>query len=63
MFYERHSGVPLPGVQSTPEQIGKTLAVVAGVGAAAHAGLVALKHGRMPRDAAKEEDDSTTGGR
>jgi hydrogenase small subunit len=61
-FYERQSGVPLPGVQSTPEQIGKTLAVVAGVGVAAHAGLVALKHGRMPKDAAKE-DDSTTGGR
>ncbi|MBI2839140.1 MAG: hydrogenase small subunit [Acidobacteria bacterium] len=35
-FYERLSMVPLPGVESTPDQIGKTAAVVAGVGVAAH---------------------------
>ena len=37
-FYQRLSAVPLPGVESTPDQIGKTAAVVAGVGVAAHFG-------------------------
>jgi hydrogenase small subunit len=36
-FYNRLSGVPLPGVESTPEDIGKVAAVAAGVGIAAHA--------------------------
>lgn len=37
-FYQRLSAVPLPGVESTPDQMGKTAAVVAGVGVAAHFG-------------------------
>jgi hydrogenase small subunit len=37
-FYQRLANVPLPGVESTPDRIGKTVAVVAGVGVAAHFG-------------------------
>ncbi len=36
-FYNRLSSVPLPGVESTPEEIGKIAAVAAGVGVGAHA--------------------------
>ena len=35
-FYERLSTVPLPGVDSTPDQIGKVAAIGAGAGVAAH---------------------------
>jgi hydrogenase small subunit len=37
-FYQRLANVPLPGVESTPDRIGKTAAVLAGVGVAAHFG-------------------------
>lgn len=37
-FYQRLSAVPLPGVESTPDQIGKVAAIAAGVGVAAHFG-------------------------
>jgi len=36
-FYERLGSVPLPGVDSTPEEIGKVAAVAAGIGVGAHA--------------------------
>jgi hydrogenase small subunit len=35
-FYNRLTTIPVPGIESTPDQIGKTLTVVAGVGVAAH---------------------------
>jgi hydrogenase small subunit len=35
-FYERLSSIPIPGIESTPNQIGKTLTTIAGVGVAAH---------------------------
>ncbi|MGC9972029.1 MAG: hydrogenase small subunit [Bryobacteraceae bacterium] len=35
-FYERLSSIPIPGVESTPDQIGKTLAILTGVGVGAH---------------------------
>lgn len=35
-FYEQVSGVPVPGIESTPEHIGEAAAVVAGVAVAAH---------------------------
>jgi len=35
-FYERLSGIPIPGIQSTPDTIGKVAAIAAGVGVAAH---------------------------
>ncbi len=42
-FYERLSSIPVPGIESTPQKIGKTLAVAAGVGAAVHFGAFAAK--------------------
>ncbi len=42
-FYERLSSIPVPGIESTPQKIGKTLAVAAGVGAAVHFGAFAVK--------------------
>jgi len=35
-FYQRLSSIPLPGIDSTPDQVGKTLATLTGIGAAAH---------------------------
>ena len=35
-FYNRLTTIPLPGIESTPDQIGKTLTVLAGAGVAAH---------------------------
>ncbi len=35
-FYERLSSVPVPGIQSTPDTVGKTLTVLTGVGVGAH---------------------------
>jgi hydrogenase small subunit len=35
-FYQRLSNVVVPGIDSTPDQIGKTLTVVAGLGVGAH---------------------------
>jgi hydrogenase small subunit len=35
-FYQRLSNVVVPGIDSTPDQIGKTLTVIAGVGVGAH---------------------------
>jgi hydrogenase small subunit len=35
-FYQRLSNVIVPGIESTPDQIGKTLTVIAGAGVAAH---------------------------
>lgn len=36
-FYQRLGNLPLPGVESTPNEIGKYAAIAAGVGVAAHA--------------------------
>ena len=35
-FYQRLSAVPLPGIEATPNELGKTLAVLTGVGVGAH---------------------------
>jgi hydrogenase small subunit len=44
-FYQRLSAVPIPGIESTPDAIGKTAAVVAGVGVAAHFASWAVRQG------------------
>ena len=43
-FYERQSGIPLPGVESTPETIGKVAAGVTGAAVAAHLTAVVVKN-------------------
>jgi len=35
-FYQRLGNIPVPGIDATPDQVGKTLAVLTGLGAAAH---------------------------
>jgi hydrogenase small subunit len=35
-FYQRLSAIPVPGIESTPDEIGKVAAIGAGVGVAAH---------------------------
>jgi hydrogenase small subunit len=35
-FYQRLSSIPVPGIESTPQQIGTVLAVATGVGAGLH---------------------------
>ncbi len=42
-FYERLSGIPIPGIESTPDRIGKTVALVAGAGVAAHFAAFAVR--------------------
>ncbi|MHC4991003.1 MAG: hydrogenase small subunit [Planctomycetota bacterium] len=42
-FYKRLSGVPIPGVESTPDRIGQVVALTIGGLAAIHAGSIAAK--------------------
>jgi hydrogenase small subunit len=42
-FYSRLSGIPLPGVESTPEQVGKAVALTIGGAIAVHAGISTVK--------------------
>lgn len=44
-FYQRLSGIPIPGIESTPDQIGKVAAVAAGVGVTAHFAAFLAKKG------------------
>ncbi len=44
-FYDRLASIPVPGIEATPELIGKTLAVAAGVGVAAHFTSFMVKRG------------------
>lgn len=44
-FYSRLAGIPLPGVESTPDQIGKTAAIAAGAGVAAHFAAFLVRKG------------------
>jgi hydrogenase small subunit len=51
-FYQRLSNVLVPGIESTPDQIGKTLTVLAGAGATAHFASYLARRGMK---AAKEK--------
>lgn len=44
-FYQRLSNIPVPGIESTPDAIGKTLTVLSGAGIAAHLVSVAARKG------------------
>jgi len=55
-FYDRLSSIPIPGIESTPEQVGKTLAVIAGGAAVLHAGSMVVKK------IASKGDDAAAGG-
>jgi len=51
-LYQRLASVELPGIESTPDKIGKTLAAVTAVGVAAHLGSFLVRKGSQK---AKEE--------
>jgi hydrogenase small subunit len=59
-FYNRLSGIPVPGIESTPDQIGKVAAVAAGVGVAAHYASYLVRKGiekvKAPAPAAKSPE-------
>jgi hydrogenase small subunit len=42
-FYQRLSNIPVPGIESTPDSIGKTLTVLSAAGMAAHLASVAVR--------------------
>ncbi len=44
-FYQRLANITVPGIESTPDQIGKTLTTVAGVGIAAHLASYMVRKG------------------
>jgi len=62
-FYERMAGsVPLPGIESTPDQVGKTLAVLTGVGVGAHlASYWARRAGKRIAGKPVDPAENTTG--
>ncbi|MCP3984000.1 MAG: hydrogenase small subunit [bacterium] len=55
-FYERVTGIPVPGIESTPDKIGKVAAGVAAAGAVAHGVSYAVKQA-MGKDDAGAEDE------
>ncbi len=57
-FYQRLTNVPLPGVESTPDKIGKFAAAAAGVGIAAHA--ASYLTGKGIAQVKKNRDKQTT---
>jgi hydrogenase small subunit len=59
-FYARLAGLPVPGIQSTPDQIGRTLAVVAGAGVAAHFASFLAKRGLEKSQAPRAEKPAAT---
>jgi hydrogenase small subunit len=59
-FYQRLSSIPVPGIESTPEEVGKFLAVAAGAGVAAHAAssmIARAAKGRKAGDKLADKDE------
>ena len=48
-FYQRLSSIPVPGIESTPEQIGKALALATGIGAGLHLASFAVRKAAQRR--------------
>jgi hydrogenase small subunit len=63
-FYQRLSNVLVPGIEATPDQIGKTLTVLSGAGLAAHLTSVVVRkqmNKLKPEEPAVEAPDQKTG--
>jgi hydrogenase small subunit len=58
-FYQRLGNIPIPGIESTPQEIGKTAAIVAGVGVAAHATAYITSQAIKSLKKNKPEEDKT----
>jgi hydrogenase small subunit len=54
-FYQRLMNIPVPGIDSTPDAIGKTLVTLAAVGATAHAASYAVRRTVHPDPAKSSE--------
>jgi hydrogenase small subunit len=57
-FYDRLTSIPVPGIEATPDGVGETLAIAAGVGVAAHFASFMVKKGldrSRGRDAESDE--------
>ncbi len=59
-FYERLANVPVPGIEATPNKIGKTAAAVAAAGVALHGASFAIKNART-LDKERSEEKKTEG--
>jgi hydrogenase small subunit len=55
-FYHRLSSIPAPGIDSTPDAVGKTLVTLTGIGVAAHLASYLVR-----RASGKELPGSTLG--
>ena len=60
-FYERLAGFPLPGIDATPDQVGKTLAVLTGAGVAAHLASYWARRGAKKVAGKPVDPENTTG--
>jgi hydrogenase small subunit len=61
-LYERLAKVAVPGIQATPETIGKVAAGLAVAGVAAHLGTLLIKRSREQKSASPEAGGSEDGG-
>ncbi|MCA8968134.1 MAG: hydrogenase small subunit [Planctomycetes bacterium] len=59
-FYERLANVHLPGIETTPQTIGVTLAAAAGAGIAAHLAGLAIQRARSKSQAATEKANTNS---
>ena len=57
-FYERLTSIPVPGIDSTADTVGKTLTVLTGVGVGAHILTQAAQRRARAAEVAKEEKES-----
>jgi len=63
-FYQRLSSVPVPGIDSTPDQVGKTLTVLTGIGVGAHlVSHLARRAGQKVLQADGPEEPKQAGGK
>ena len=61
-FYKRLANIPVPGIESTPDKIGKTLTVLTAAGLGAHAISVAARKAvrKAPREVVEVTPDEPT---
>ena len=60
-FYERIAGFPLPGIDATPDRVGKTLAVLTGAGVTAHLASYWARRGAKKIAGKPVDPENTTG--
>ncbi|HBY63437.1 MAG TPA: uptake hydrogenase small subunit [Solibacterales bacterium] len=61
-FYQRLSSVPVPGIESTPDQVGQTLTVLTGLAAGAHLASHAIRKAAAPKAPPPSPESTNPGG-